>query len=112
MKPASAKKKGREFQNHVRRILLETYPQLEDDDIKTAIMGESGEDLKLSPAARKLIGLSIECKKRERLTIWEALKQAEANGKNGAKPAVIFARNRSKPYIALALEDYLELVTS
>ena len=42
-------------------------------------MGESGEDIKLSPAARKLIPYSFECKNQEKLNIWEALSQAEEN---------------------------------
>jgi len=69
MKTRSAKAKGRRLQDSVRKLLLENFPQLEDDDIKTAIMGESGEDIHLSPAARKLIPYSIECKNQEALSI-------------------------------------------
>ena len=38
-------------------------------------MGESGEDIQLSPAARKLIPFAFECKNQEKLNIWESLKQ-------------------------------------
>ena len=81
MKSRSAKAKGRRLQQKVRDLLLERFsPELEPDDIRSAIMGESGEDLKLSPAARKLIPYSFECKNQEKLSIWDALKQAEENG--------------------------------
>ena len=62
MKSRSAKNKGKRLQNSVRDLLLETFNQLEPDDIRSAIMGESGEDIKLSPAARKIIPYSFECK--------------------------------------------------
>ena len=61
MKTRSAKNKGKRLQNSVRDILLETFTQLEEDDIKSTTMGESGEDIQLSPAARKLIPYAIEC---------------------------------------------------
>ena len=61
MKSRSAKAKGRRLQQKVRDLLLEKFSEeLEPDDIRSAIMGESGEDLKLSPAARKLIPYSFE----------------------------------------------------
>ena len=50
--PRSRKAKGRRLQQEVCNLLLEQFSHLEQDDIKPAIMGESGEDVKLSPAAR------------------------------------------------------------
>tara|TARA_R100000951_G_scaffold84108_2_gene71867 strand:- start:13835 stop:14095 length:261 start_codon:yes stop_codon:yes gene_type:complete len=72
-------------------------------------MGESGEDIKLSPAAKDLIKFSFECKNQERLNIWESLVQAETNCKNRI-PVVVFKRNRSKTYIAFELEEFLTLI--
>ena len=40
-------------------------------------MGDSGEDILLSPAARKLFPFSVECKNQEKLNIWSSLEQAE-----------------------------------
>ena len=110
MNTASRKAKGRRLQNKIRDLLIEHFSEvLEDDDIRCAIMGESGEDLKLSPAARKLIPYSIECKNQEKLNIWGALEQAEENsGKHS--PLVIFKRNRSKTYAILEFDKLLELL--
>ena len=72
MKTRSAKNKGKRLQNSVRDILLETFTQLEEDDIKSTTMGESGEDIQLSPAARKLIPYAIECKNQEKINIWDS----------------------------------------
>jgi hypothetical protein len=72
-------------------------------------MGESGEDIKLSPAARKLIPYSFECKNQEKLSIWSPLEQAESNaGKH--IPLLVFKRNRSKTYAVLEFDKLLELL--
>ena len=109
MKPSSAKGKGRRLQNFLKENLYSHFPSLREGDIKTAVMGESGEDIILSPAARDIIPFSFECKNQERLNIWESLSQSEDNcGKN--IPAVVFKRNRTKAYIALELEEFLKII--
>ena len=109
MKSRSAKNKGKRLQNNVRDLLLETFNQLEPDDIKSAIMGESGEDIKLSPAARKLIPFSFECKNQEALNIWSSLEQAETNS-GDFDPVLIFKRNRTKTYAVINIDKFIELI--
>ena len=109
MKTRSAKAKGRRLQNKIRDLLLEEFKELEPDDIRTAIMGETGEDIKLSPAARRKIPYSFECKNQEKLNIWESLKQAEENS-GVSSPVLIFKRNRSKTYAVLNVEDFIKLI--
>jgi hypothetical protein len=109
VKSRSAKNKGKRLQNIVRDVLLETFNTLEPDDIKSAVMGDSGEDIQLSPAARKLIPYSIECKNQEKLNIWGALEQAEKNS-GDSNPVLIFKRNRSKTYAVLEIEDFIKLI--
>ena len=109
MKPRSAKNKGKRLQNKVRDLILEKVNQLEPDDVRSVTMGESGEDILLSPAARKLFPFSTECKNQEKLNIWSSLEQAETNSGNHI-PIVIFKRNRSKTYVALEFEKLLELL--
>jgi hypothetical protein len=108
VKPRSAKNKGVRLQNTVAMMLYNRFDALRAGDIKTAIMGESGIDIVLSPTAQDLIPLDIECKNTEKLNIWKALQQAEANTSEGRIPAVVFKRNRSKIYIAMELEEYLK----
>ena len=109
MKPSSAKGKGRRLQNFLKEKLYEYFPTLRNGDVKTAVMGESGEDIILSPAARDLIPFSFECKNQERLNIWESLSQAEDNS-GDYTPAVVFKRNRTNTYIALDLEEFLKII--
>ncbi len=72
-------------------------------------MGMSGEDIVLSPAARKLIPYSFECKNQEKLSIWSSLEQAESNS-GDYPPVLIFKRNRSKTYVTIELDEFLKLI--
>ena len=109
MKPRSAKNKGKRLQNKVRDLILEKFNSLESDDVRSITMGESGADILLSPAARKLFPFSVECKNQEKLNIWKSLEQSETNsGKH--TPIVIFKRNRTKTYVALEFKKLLELL--
>jgi len=101
MKPRSAKNKGKRLQNNVRDLIL--------DDVRSITMGDSGEDILLSPAARRLFPFSVECKNQEKLNIWSSLEQAETNsGKH--VPLLIFKRNRTKTYAVLEFDKLLELL--
>ena len=111
MKSRSAKAKGRRLQQEVQQKLLESFPGiLEDDDVKVAIMGESGVDIELSPLARKHIPYSIECKNTEKIAVWQALKQATENTREGTEPAVVFRRNNSETYAIIRFEHLVELM--
>ena len=111
MNTRSRKNKGKRLQNKVRDLLLEQFKDvLEQDDVHSTTMGESGEDIQLSPAARKLIPYAIECKNQESLSIWKALEQAE-NNSNGYEPLLIFKRNRSKTYVTMDIKEFLRLLS-
>jgi hypothetical protein len=109
MKPRSAKNKGKRLQNKVRDLILEKFTQLEPDDVRSITMGDSGEDILLSPAARRLFPFSVECKNQEKLNIWSSIEQAEGNSGNHP-PLVIFKRNRTKTYAVLEFDELLKLL--
>jgi hypothetical protein len=110
MKTSSAKAKGRRLQQNVRDILLETFSdQLEPDDIRSTSMGVSGEDLQLSPSARKLIPYSWEMKNQQKLNIWDSLDQADANS-GSYTPVLVFKRNRTKTYAVIELSEFVKLI--
>ena len=76
MKARSAKNKGKRLQNKVRDLILEKFnKQLEPDDVRSITMGDSGEDILLSPAARRLFPFSVECKNQEKLNEMSYLKK-------------------------------------
>ena len=78
MKPQSAKGKGRRFQQRVRDMLIE-HRNIHPEDIESRSMGAGGEDLIMARDARSKFPFSIECKNVEKLNVYEAYSQAEAN---------------------------------
>ena len=116
MKVKSAKAKGRNLQNLVRDKLRSIFvdlwtkmPRLEYDDIKSQTMGMGGEDIVLSPVAKKLIPYSFECKNTERLNLWKSLEQADDNSED-RMPVLVIKRNRSKVYAVIEFDNFLNII--
>ena len=114
----SAKAKGRNLQNYVRDKLRQVFveeweliPGLEDDDIKSQTMGMTGEDIVLSPSAKKLIPYSFECKNTEKLNLWKAIEQSCSNCED-RDPVVVIKRNRSKVYAVIEFNNFIKLIRS
>ena len=108
--PRYSKAKGRKLQNLLRDKLRVAFPSLEDDDIKSQTMGMPGEDIVLSPAARRKIPYSFECKNVERLSFWATVEQCEANCKDNVSPAIVVKKNRKDPMVAIPLDEFIELI--
>ena len=111
MKIKSAKAKGRNLQNLVRDKLRSIFvgKKLEDDDIKSQTMGMSGEDIVLTPSAKKVIPYSFECKNTERLNLWKSLDQCESNCED-RNPVLVIKRNRSEVYAIIKFDKFLNLI--
>ncbi len=82
--------------------------KLEADDVRSTSMGASGEDVPLSPAARKIYPFSFECKNVERFNAWEAIKQARENAGSHI-PAVVFSKNHETAQIIIPLDKFIEM---
>lgn len=109
MKAQSAKAKGRKLQQTVRDGILERFPSLEPDDVRSTGMGQSGEDVQLSPAARKLFPYSVECKNLAKIAVYNYYEQACTNC-GASEPLVVIKQNRSKPLAVVDLNHFLDLV--
>ena len=109
MRASSAKAKGRRLQQAVRDAILSQYPSLEPDDVRSTSMGAGGEDVLLSPAARKLFPYSVECKNLSKIAVYNYYTQAETNS-GKYEPLVVIKQNRSKPLAVIDLDHFMELV--
>jgi len=115
MKTSSAKNKGRRAQNllkqYVQDVLVSTYPEIDelDDHVRSTPMGKSGEDLLLSPTARKAFPFAPECKNTERLGFWPTVVQAEANAEKYI-PLIFAMKNRTLPWVAIPAADFFEIL--
>ena len=108
---ASKKAKGRKHQQWTRDELLKRFPALEKDDIRSISMGASGEDLLLSPAAKKLIPYSFECKSLARFAGYKFMKQAESNTSEGMQPIAVVKANRERPLVLIDAEYFFDLIS-
>ena len=119
MKTSSCKAKGRKGQQEVVKILLETlnrkiksgtfgsgFSELAEDDIRSCPMGSRGEDILLSPKARKLIPWDIEVKRGKAFNIVKACKQAHVRGSKH-EPVGIGRYDRDKTWYACVELNYL-----
>ena len=110
MIPKSAKAKGRKLQQFVRDALRSAFGRsLEDGDIESQLMGGSGEDIVMSPLAKKKIPFSFECKNVERLNLWGSLKQAEENCEDRT-PVLVVTKNRTPVYCVVPFETFIDLI--
>ena len=105
----SRKAKGRRLQNFVRDKILKVFKHLKKEDVQVALMSQQGPDIKLSRIAKRLVPYQFECKNQEKINIWESLKQSEENS-GDYPPVLVFKRNRSKTYVVLEIEDFIDLI--
>lgn len=104
----SRKAKGRRLQDWVRDNLKSLFLTLTEDDVRVAIMGESGADIKLSAKGKILFPYNIECKNNETWkSIYKAYDQAISHGK--LEPLVFIKMNKRKPLVILDAEYFLQL---
>ncbi|MBR2675229.1 MAG: hypothetical protein IKE52_07280 [Mogibacterium sp.] len=56
-----------------------------------------------------LSGIHIECKRRERLNIYDAIQQAVSDTNHSDLPAVFWKKNRKPWLVCMRLDDWLSL---
>lgn len=110
LRPQSAKSKGRRLQQKIAASIIEAFPHLNEDDCFSTSMGAQGEDIRMSPLARKSVPLSIECKCQEKLNVWSCLDQAKSNCPKNVTPCLIFSRNRAPTYATVPWDFLLKLL--
>ena len=107
----SRKAKGRRLQNWVRDSLRGLFLTLTDDDVRVAIMGETGSDIKLSKTAKKLFPYDIECKNTEGWKkVYDAYDQADGHGED--QPLVFIKMNRRTPLVLVDAKHFMRLNNS
>lgn len=108
-KPQSRKAKGRALQQHVRDRITEVFG-LEEGDVESRSMGAGGVDIMLSPKARAVCPLSIECKNTRVVPSGKAIEQARYNAYKDTLPLVVWKPHGGEYMNALVmvpLEDLL-----
>ena len=109
MRTSSAKAKGRRLQDWMKEKLITRLDLHSDTDlIQTAVMGESGADVKLIGNLKNSFPFSIECKNQEKYKgVYSALDQAATH--SSMEPLLVIKMNHRKPIIVLDAEYFLEV---
>ena len=71
-------------------------------------MGSQGEDILLSPRARKLFPFQIEVKRQKKIAIYSFMEQAITHGKH--EPVVFLREDRGEWCVLLKADAFMELL--
>lgn len=74
-------------------------------------MGAGGEDIQLSPAARKLFPYSVECKHRGSYAFYKDYDQAVTNAPRGTIPVLFAKANHRDAVVILKAEDFMKIAS-
>ena len=111
IKIRSRKNKGKKLQNDVAKRIskLLDIPWGKDELIASREMGQPGVDVRLIGKALELFPFSIEAKNVEKLNLYEAIKQAKDNQKEGTSWLLVTKKNFHEPIVVMDMEDFFEL---
>ena len=73
-------------------------------------MGQQGEDIQFSKAVGQRLGISIECKSRDRIAVYGYFDQARANTPEAREPVVVIKQNRRCPLVVVDAEYFFKLL--
>ena len=106
MKSASAKNKGRLLQQKVRDAILDVFPELTEDDVRSTSMGVSGTDIQLSAIGKRLFPYDVECKNYAKFAVYNHYNQRSTE----LETLLVIKQNRSKPLAIVDLDHFMSLV--
>lgn len=93
----------------IRDMILEIFPELEPDDVRSTAMGQGGEDIQLSPKAREVLPFQIECKNKREVAVINWLEdQASTHGPY--TPIVVAKQNHSDPVVVIDAATFFKLI--
>lgn len=108
MLPSSSKNKGRAGQKLARDIILKYFPNLHTDDVRSTSMGQGGEDLQLSSAARVVLPYQAEVKNKATSQLHTYYAQAKTHG--AYEPIVLVKKDRDIMLAAVSAEHFFSIL--
>lgn len=113
MKTSSAKGKGRRLQQYVAQSIRDQFG-LDELDVRSTSMGDTGADVKLSSAALAKFPYAVECKNVEKINLWAAWEQAgkhvQGLDRDGIQPLLVIKRNHSGVLAVISFEHLIKLL--
>lgn len=102
------KQKGAIGQHQIRDMFRKHFPELEDGDIESNPMGNSGADLIFSPRAQAMIPYNVEVKRKKAFAMARYMEQADNHGDK--EPVLFFREDRGVWYTTIRTEHFFQLI--
>jgi hypothetical protein len=109
MKVSSKKQKARLLQQKIVSEILNLFPELTSNDVRSTPMGVTGADIQLSEKARVVHPYSYECKSHARYAVYKDYEQSQTAAGN-LNPILVIKQNNSTPLVILSLENWCKLI--
>lgn len=71
-------------------------------------MGDTGEDVQLSPAARQLVPFQIECKNKNHVSVYSWYNQAREHGPH--EPLLIIKEDEAEPLVVIDAQTFFRIL--
>ena len=105
----NANQKGKRFEREVAKLLNKKFNTNVRRTPMSGGMSIKGDIIDINPDS-VLYDYHFECKNQEKLNIWKALEQARSDRPMGKTPLVVFTKNFQSNYVAIELEDFMNLL--
>lgn len=89
-------------------MILALNPELQADDVVSRSMGAGGEDVLLSPAARKWVPFQIECKNQNEVAVYKWYHQAGEHGSH--EPLLVIKQNHDDALVIIDAIEFFKLL--
>lgn len=111
----NSKQKGNRYERKIARLLSEAFGIKIDRTPCSGALRAKGDLCQVTLGDYSLPGIlknfTIECKNQQKLNIWAALSQSEAEADcEGRLPLLIFTRNRAEDYACVPLTVMIQLL--
>src|SRR3972149_606651 len=102
MLTSSCKSRGRSLCIRFRQRILDTFGEINPNDIKVTSSGSGGEDIYLSSMVRDMLPFQFEAKNLARFVGYTYKREADSNG--SLRPILLIKAIRRQPLIILDAE--------
>ncbi|MEM4379926.1 MAG: hypothetical protein QXL01_04480 [Thermoplasmatales archaeon] len=90
--------------------ILETFPVLTKNDVRSTSSGATGRDVLLSERALSLFRYAVECKSRKQIAVYRDFEQARQHCTSGEVPLLVIKENNEEPLAVIPLNHFMKLV--
>lgn len=105
----NANQKGKRFEREVAKLLNKKFNTNVRRTPMSGGMSIKGDIIDINPDS-VLYDYHFECKNQEKLNIWKALEQSRSDRPIGKTPLVVFTKNFQSNYVAIELDDFMNLL--